>query len=112
MRKWLRRVTRPAVLGTLRRTTPLSDDWGFDRGNAVDRYYIERFLTEYRRDITGRISEVQSSWYANPYGTGVTGCDVLERSTRRTRVLRWLSTFRPPMIFPLICLTVSFLPRR
>jgi SAM-dependent methyltransferase len=78
IRKWLRRVTRPAVLGTLRRTSPLSDVWGFDRGNAVDRFYIESFLTEYRRDIIGRALEVQDSWYTQRYGTGVTHRDILD----------------------------------
>ena len=53
IRKWLRRISRPAVLGTLRRTEPLSAVWGFDRGNAVDRFYIESFLKEYRQDIIG-----------------------------------------------------------
>ena len=38
-----RRVTRPAWLGTLRRTRPLSADFGYDRGTPIDRYDIERF---------------------------------------------------------------------
>src|SRR5207248_3252340 len=39
LRRGLRRLSRPAWLGTLRRTRPLSDVWGFDRGTPVDRYY-------------------------------------------------------------------------
>jgi SAM-dependent methyltransferase len=78
MRKWLRRVTRPAVLGTLRRTSPLSDVWGCDRGSPIDRFYIERFLAEYRQDIVGRTLEVQDSRYTKRYGTAVTRCDVLD----------------------------------
>ena len=78
IRKWLRRVTRPAVLGTLRRTSPLSDVWGFDRGNAVDRYYIESFLAGHQQDVFGRALEVQGSYYTKLYGTGVTHCDVLD----------------------------------
>jgi len=31
----LRRLTRPAWLGTIRRTTPLSAVYGFDRGTPV-----------------------------------------------------------------------------
>src|SRR5689334_3710614 len=31
-------------LGDLRRLTPISRNWGFDRGQPVDRYYIENFL--------------------------------------------------------------------
>jgi SAM-dependent methyltransferase len=78
IRKWIRRLTRPAVLGTLRRTSPLSDVWGFDRGNPVDRFYIESFLAEYRQDIVGRTLEVQNSAYTKLFGTGVTRCDVLD----------------------------------
>ena len=43
------------VLGTIRRTTPLSDHWGRERGTPVDRYYIERFLAAERDVIRGRV---------------------------------------------------------
>jgi SAM-dependent methyltransferase len=72
------RLRRPAILGTLRRTTPLSRDWGFNRGTPVDRYYIERFLWENRKDIRGRVLEVMDSGYTNLFGTGVTQADVLD----------------------------------
>jgi hypothetical protein len=52
--------------------------WGFDRGTPVDRYYIERFLDEHRRDIRGRVLEVKDSCYTNQYGTEVEHCDVLD----------------------------------
>jgi hypothetical protein len=38
LRLRLRRVSRPARLGTLRSTTPLSHDFGYERGTPVDRY--------------------------------------------------------------------------
>jgi SAM-dependent methyltransferase len=78
LRQRLRRLSRPALLGTLRRTTPLSDGWGFDRGIPVDRYYIERFLNEHRQDIHGRVLEVKDSTYTNRYGTGVEHAEVLD----------------------------------
>ncbi|WP_082151344.1 glycosyltransferase [Caenimonas sp. SL110] len=74
----IRRVIRPAFMGTLRRTTPISPIWGFDRGNAVDRFYIERFLAQHRSDITGRVLEVQSPAYTQRFGTAVTRSDVLD----------------------------------
>jgi SAM-dependent methyltransferase len=74
----LRRFLRPAWLGTLRRTTPLSDRYGYDRGTPVDRYYIERFLQEHRRDIQGRVLEVKDRGYTERYGTDVKWCDVLD----------------------------------
>jgi SAM-dependent methyltransferase len=77
-RQRLHRLARPAWLGTLRRVTPLSNDFGFDRGTPVDRYYIERFLKEHRSDIRGRVLEVRDSGYADRLGTGVERCDVLD----------------------------------
>ena len=59
LRQWVRRLHRPAWLGTLRRTTPLSASWGYDRGTPVERYYIENFLDEHRQDICGRMLEIR-----------------------------------------------------
>ncbi|MEJ7811901.1 MAG: methyltransferase domain-containing protein [Gemmatimonadaceae bacterium] len=78
LRQRLRRLLRPAVLGSLRRTTPLGDHWGYDRGTPVDRYYVERFLDEHRRDIRGRVLEVKDGEYTELYGTGVERRDVLD----------------------------------
>ncbi len=76
--KRLRRLYRPAWLGTLRRTTPLSDRWGYDRGTPVDRYYIERFLDAHRADIHGRVLEIKDSAYTDRFGRGVERRDVLD----------------------------------
>lgn len=79
--RWLqhcRRLLRPAWMGTVRRTVPLSRYWGGDRGTPVDRYYIERFLREQQGSIQGRVLEVQDRKYALRYGTGLTGTDVLD----------------------------------
>lgn len=78
LRQRLNRLIHPAWLGTLRRTTPLSGNWGFDRGLPVDRYYIDRFLTEYRHDIRGRVLEVKENRYTQRYGVGVECCEVLD----------------------------------
>jgi len=77
-RQRLRRLFHPAFLGSLRRTTPLSRAWGFDRGTPIDRYYIERFLADERRDIRGRVLEVKDSSYTDRFGTDVTERDVLD----------------------------------
>ncbi len=78
LRQYVRRLSRPAWLGTLRRTYPLSDAWGYDRGTPVDRYYIEQFLAEFRGDIRGRVLEVKDSGYTARFGVGVTQVDVLD----------------------------------
>ena len=74
----LRRLMRPAWLGTLRRTTPLSNYWGYDRGTPIDRYYIERFLDECRGDIRGHVLEVKNSEYTQRFGTAIVRSDVLD----------------------------------
>src|SRR5216683_1741691 len=72
------RLVRPAWLGTVRRSSPLSPNWGLDRGTPVDRYYIERFLNEHRLDIRGRALEVRNSDYLDRYGNGVERREVLD----------------------------------
>ena len=74
----LRRRIRPAWLGTLRRTTPLSDRWGLDRGWPVDRYYIERFLDRHRTDIRGHVLEIQDTLYTGRLGESLERADVLD----------------------------------
>jgi len=74
----LRRWIRPAWLGTIRRTRPLSDRWGADRGTPLDRYYIESFLADHRVDIRGRVLEVKDSGYTVRFGTAVETRDVLD----------------------------------
>lgn len=76
--KRLRRIWKPAWPGTLRRTTPLSDGWGYDRGAPVDRYYIEQFLDDCRADIQGHVLEVHVDNYTRRFGSAVAISDVLD----------------------------------
>jgi SAM-dependent methyltransferase len=69
---------KPVAWGDLRRLTPISAVWGFDRGRPLDRYYIENFLQRHYRDITGRVLEVKDQWYTSKYGVDVTRTDVLD----------------------------------
>ncbi len=78
LRRHLRRLARPARFGMFRHTRPLSDDFGYDRGTPVDRYYIERFLTQHRSDVRGRVLEVKESNYTMQFGTRVERSDVLD----------------------------------
>lgn len=75
---WRRRLRHPVWLGTARRLTPFSETWGFDRGTPVDRYYIERFLSEHRSDVRGRVLEVGDPRYTRRFGTAITSPDVLD----------------------------------
>ena len=64
--------------GDLRRISPISTTWGFDRGTPVDRFYIEAFLDRRRSDISGRVLEVKDNGYTERYGRQVTRSDVLD----------------------------------
>ena len=88
--RFVRRVRRLAVerarpvwppvgavrFGHLRRFTPISANWGFNRGLPIDRYYIEDFLSRHAGSpgysqglIRGRVLEVGEDTYARRFGT-------------------------------------------
>jgi SAM-dependent methyltransferase len=76
------RPDQPAVgqarLGDLRRLTPFSRRFGFDRGLPVDRHYIERFLAFHARDVRGRVLEIKDNDYTRRFGgQRVTHSDIL-----------------------------------
>jgi len=66
--------------GSLRRVSPISDDFGFERGLPIDRHYIEQFLAEHAAAVRGRVLEVGDSTYATRFGAGgaVEKIDVLD----------------------------------
>ncbi|ARV57778.1 glycosyl transferase family 2 [Nostocales cyanobacterium HT-58-2] len=64
--------------GSLRRVTPMSQVFGYDRGRPVDRYYIENFLNCYQDDIHGRVLEIGDDGYTRQFGgERITQSDVL-----------------------------------
>lgn len=54
--------------GQFNRSSPLSVEYGFDRGTPVDRYYIERFLEAHATDIRGRVLEIGDDSYSRRFG--------------------------------------------
>ena len=54
--------------GNLRRLTPVSPIFGLDRGQSIDRYYIERFLQKHNTDIRGCVLEIGDSTYTRRFG--------------------------------------------
>lgn len=65
-------------LGDLRRLTPLSREFGYDRGQPVDRYYIEAFLAASSNLVRGRVLEIGDRGYTERFGGDrVTRSDVL-----------------------------------
>jgi SAM-dependent methyltransferase len=64
--------------GSFRRVTPISPIFAIDRGFPIERYYIERFLSENRGDIRGRVLEMGDNSYTRKFGGGrVEKSDVL-----------------------------------
>lgn len=65
--------------GDLRRSDPVSRDWGYDRGTPVDRRYIEDFLASRSSDIRGIVLEVQEDDFTRRFGgPRVTRRDVVD----------------------------------
>jgi SAM-dependent methyltransferase len=87
LRDWSwRRSIRPTMgrvdFGDLRRSVPISESYGFERGLPIDRYFIERFLGEHGRgDIKGHVLEIEDSLYTRTIGGygGETGPSPIER---------------------------------
>jgi SAM-dependent methyltransferase len=91
-RRKIVRLTRwPPVglvrLGSLRRLRPISPDWGAERGQPIDRHYIERFLAQNAADIQGRVLEIGGNSYTLAYGGDrVTQSEVLHVAESRPHV--------------------------
>jgi len=47
---------------------PISREFGTERGQAVDRYYIEKFLLHHCNYITGTVMEIGSNDYIKKFG--------------------------------------------
>ena len=88
---WIQRIRgRPKVgsvhFGDFRRLSPISDNFGADRGTPIDRYYIESFLAKNTRHIEGRVLEADSNLYTQRFGGArVEQSDVLSVETDNPR---------------------------
>jgi len=87
--RFVRNPMRPIPVGSvrfgnLRRLSPVSRTFGFDRGVPVDRHYIEGFLGLHRQDIRGRVLEIADNSYTLKFGGDrVTQSDVLSLIKQR-----------------------------
>jgi SAM-dependent methyltransferase len=124
-RRWVesyaQRLTRLPPLGRidfgdLRRLSPISNQFGLDRGRSIDRYYIEKFLAEFPADIRGNVLEVGDDRYTKKFGgSRVTRSDVLhvEEGHPQATVVADLSrdqTLPPDTFDCIICIqTLQFI---
>src|SRR6266496_2805700 len=77
MTNWLRDLKGPRCMRQ-RNLDPASRTFGLDRGQPIDRYYIERFLQSNAEDIRGHVLEIGDDSYTRQFGVGqVTHSDVL-----------------------------------
>ena len=88
---YLKHHGRDAVdWGDLRRTDPVSRNWGYDRGVPIDRRYIDEFLAAHSSDVQGVVLEVQEDDFTLAFGgPRVTAHDILDidPSNERATVL-------------------------
>jgi hypothetical protein len=72
---------KDAISPVSRSLTPVSRSFGFDRGQPIDRFYIETFLASQSGSVFGRVLEVGDSSYTRMFGGNrVTCADVLHAS--------------------------------
>lgn len=65
----------------LRTTEPVTRSFGYERGQPVDRYYIEKFLKQNSNDIKGHVVEIGDDRYTQQFGgEKVTRSDVLDQA--------------------------------
>lgn len=57
---------------------PVSRSFGFDRGQPVDRYFIDQFLEENKVHIKGKLLEIGDASYSKKFGQDVESFDVLD----------------------------------
>jgi len=73
-----RSFRRRALLAATGPHRPISGHWGYDRGQPIDRWYIEAFLDAHRGDVRGDALEVKSDTYVRRYGSRLGRVHVLD----------------------------------
>jgi len=71
-------VTRKVISKSSYSLAPISKKYGFDRGEPIDRFWIEEFLQSHKSQVTGRCIEITDNSYTQQFGTNVTKSDVLD----------------------------------
>jgi hypothetical protein len=72
---------------------PVSRVWGLDRGQPIDRHYIEAVLDAHAEDISGDVLEVKDAGYTERFQQGARSVTVLDPPGRATA--GWPSGSRP-----------------
>lgn len=59
----------------LTRPHPISNQFGFDRGIPIDRYYIERWIQQNQEYIKGNLLEIAEDTYCRKFSIKENDCD-------------------------------------
>jgi SAM-dependent methyltransferase len=80
---------KPVLFNNPVSTDPVSRQFGLDRGTPVDRYYIEKFLSENQQFIYGDVLEIAETTYTQKFGLNIRSCEVLhyDDSNRKATII-------------------------
>lgn len=76
LKKKIIRILKPKWF--LFNNQPISQLYGLDRGEAIDRFFIEKFLENNKDIVTGKCLELLNNDYTNKYGHDVSVSDILD----------------------------------
>lgn len=83
----------------LDRTEPFSRTFGLDRGSAIDRKFVEKFLAENRHFIKGSVLEVGDDQYSRKFGSSLERVVVLAGQGRDRRSESYFGDLTDPATF-------------
>jgi SAM-dependent methyltransferase len=72
------------------RIQPVSTKYGFDRGKAADRFYIEKFMETHQEYVKGVCGEIEGNHYILKYGANkVTRGEIIDNdaANKKTTIL-------------------------
>src|SRR4051794_27404046 len=101
----------PLRFGSLRRLTPVSRHFGYDRGLPVDRHYIERFLEDNAAVVAGHVLEIGDSAYTRRSAGAESPPSTSSTSTPAIRRPRSWATWPVLTTYPPTASTASSSPR-
>ena len=65
-------------------TVPISHLFGCDRGTPIDRYYIDKFISENKSKITGVCCEIAEDTYCKTWGHDIVRQEILHYDNTNT----------------------------
>ncbi len=85
LKKIAKRKLSPVSGDWLNRKEPLSRVFGVDRGSAIDRRFMEDFLSLQKGNIQGKVLEIGGDQYTYQFGHGLTTTAILAGAENSSR---------------------------